>query len=70
MIDSTEWDMRQLRTEDGKENVGKDLLEDHASRLDERKERRIAFGDTLQKVQRVSGVGRTDTPVMVNIYCG
>jgi len=54
-------------TQDGNEDVRKDLLEDHASCPDMRKERCIAFGSTHQETQRVGGIGRTDALVAVKI---
>jgi len=54
-------------TQDGNEDVGKDLLEDHASCPDVRKERRVAFGSMHQETQRVGGIGGTDALVAVKI---
>jgi len=54
-------------TQDGNEDIRKDLLEDHASCPDMQKERRIAFGSTHQETQRVSGISGTDALVAVKI---
>jgi len=54
-------------TQDGNEDVRKDLLEDHASCPDVQKERHVAFGSMHQETQRVSGIGRTDALVAVKI---
>jgi len=54
-------------TQDGNEDVGKDLLEDQASCPDVQKERCVAFGSMRQEAQRVGGIGGTDALVAVKI---
>jgi len=58
---------RHEATQDRNEDVGKDLLEDHASCPDMRKERRIAFSSMCQETQRVGGISGTNALVVVKI---